>query len=133
MIFVFNAPLYLWFRLGIRTRIDKISETTKLIYNIKNKSEYSLFDKTELELPTIIDLQFWEILKKVQELTRYINISGPDILQSIVPKYYDHIENYLGGLEQLPQTTEQSNRITTKATQINLSMWLFSFLIPPKI
>ena len=117
MIFVFIAPLYPWFRLGIRTRIDKISETTKLIYNIKNKSEYSLFDKTELELPTIIDLQFWEILKKVQELTRYINISDPDILQSIVPKYYDHIENYLGGLVQQIKDYNNFLKQQNKATE----------------
>jgi len=117
LIFVFNAPLYLWFRLGIRTGIDKISETTKLIYNIKNKFEYSLFDKTELELSTIIDLQFWEILKKVQELTRYINISGPDILQSIVPKYYDHIENYLGGLEQQIKDYNNFLKQQNKATE----------------
>lgn len=85
---------------AIRTGIDEILETAKLINNIKTKTEYSLFDKTELELSRIVDRQFWAILKKVQELTRYINISDTDILQSIVPKYYDHIENYLGGLEQ---------------------------------
>ncbi|WP_321319870.1 helix-turn-helix transcriptional regulator [Labilibaculum sp.] len=85
---------------AIRTGMDKISETTELINNIKTKTEYSLFDKTGLKLSRIIDLQLWEVLKKVQELTRYINISDADTLQSLVPIYYDNIENYLGGLEQ---------------------------------
>ncbi|MPQ48115.1 helix-turn-helix domain-containing protein [Marinifilum sp. N1E240] len=97
---------------AIHTGIDEILETSKLINNIKTKTEYSLFDKSELELSRIVDLQFWEILKKVQELTRYINISDPDNLQSIVPIYYNHIENYLGGLEQ--QIKDYNNFINQK-------------------
>lgn len=85
---------------AIRSGIDEIKERTELINNIKTKTEYGLFDETKLEISKIIDDQFWVILKKVQELTRFINISDADTLQSIVPKYYDHIENYLGGLEQ---------------------------------
>jgi transcriptional regulator with XRE-family HTH domain len=85
---------------AIHTGIDKILDTSKLINNIKTKTEYSLTDKTELELSSIVNFQFWDVIKKLKELTRYINISDTEILQSIVPKYYDHIENYLGGLEQ---------------------------------